>query len=246
MKSNRLIQVLCGAGLALQLCENSAAQPSIGITICASDFSVYGDQQNKQQFNSTFPNFSAGGSAMNPYDGSSASGAQTIAYAGGIFTGSGRITEIAGNSQGVSSTTADGETSVFITFVVTNAFHYQFESSVSTRDNVRGNVLFNGLNTLNNSGGTVTASGTLDPNQYTLRAYMTMGTNLGPGSGTWSYSLSLVPANIPPGRFTTDQNLGNSANWTTIFSNTVTMPLLSFTNGSSESVKAGCFWASHN
>jgi hypothetical protein len=202
MKANNLFQILLGGLLAIQICVKSAAQPTVNVTVSSSDFTVIGDEENKQEASSTLPNFSASGSATSPLDQSSASGAQTISFGGGIFAGAGRIDVRAGQSNGKVTEIAAGETSVFILFTITNSFHYQFVSSVSADLNVNGFVTFNGLG---NSNGQVTASGTLVSNQYQLRAFTSSGSNDVNGSGTWSYSLSLVPANIPAGRLTAAQ-----------------------------------------
>jgi hypothetical protein len=202
MKAKKLIQILLVGVLALQVCVKSAAQPTVAITVSSSDFSVIGDEANMQQANSNLPNFSASGSETAPLDNSFVSGAQTSAFSGGTFTGSGRIAVRAGQANGKTTEIAAGETSVFIIFKITNAFNYQFVCSVSTTANVNGVVTFNGLS---NSNGQVTASGTLASNQYQLHAFCSSGTNDVSGIGTWSYALSLVPANINPGRFTTAQ-----------------------------------------
>ncbi len=207
MKTNYLIQILLVSLLALQVCLKSAAQPTPAIIFSASDFSVIGSEQNKTVAMSDSPNFSAAGTASSPLDGSSASGAQTISFGGGTFTGSGRMTTRAGEANNKITEIAAGETSVFIRFQITNSFHFQFVSSVSTVGDMEAEVNFSmtNANGITITNGQITASGTLAPNQYQLHAFSSSGTNNVGGSGTWSYSLALIPADIMPGRFTAAQ-----------------------------------------
>ncbi len=202
MKAHHFIQILLGGFLALQVCVKSGAQPTPEIIFSSSDFSVIGDQANKKEAMANAPNFSAAGTITTPLDGSSASGAQTIAFGGGIFRGSGQINTHTGLYNGKVSEIAAGETSVFIRFELTNAYYYQFEASVFTIGDIDGVIMFNGNNYSN---GQFTANGILGTNQYDLRAFLGSGTNNQRGEGTWSYLLSLVPANIDPGRFTEAQ-----------------------------------------
>jgi hypothetical protein len=155
--------------------------------------------ENEQIYRSTDPNFSASGTAYSPFDASSASGAQTSSFGGGTFSGSGRLITRAGQANGQISEIASGETSVFVRFEITNAYHYQFAASVSTVGDEAAIVIFNGVTYSN---GTFTASGTLGTNQYQLQALLRSGNQNVGGSGTWSYSLSLIPADIMPGRIT--------------------------------------------
>ncbi len=197
MKANYLIQILLGGFLALPACVKCTAQPSIKVLTSGSDFTVYASLENMQISSSQLSTYSASGVEKSPLDGSRAAGAQTITYGGGIFTGSGRLNIFPGSG----STVASGETSVFIEFETTNAFHYQFISAVSTADAVNGYVSFNGLSNYN---GTVTADGTIGSdtgtNQYVLQV-LVAGHDANPGNGTWSYSLALIPANIAAGQF---------------------------------------------
>ena len=205
MKNNNLIQILLGGCLALQVCAQPVPQPTN--LMFGSDFSVVGSALNKVVARSTAGNFTASGYASSPLDGSSAFGAQTIAYGLGTFTGSGSLHIEAGD---LPPEIASGETDVFIYFQTSNMFHYQFVSSLSTSGQFHGYVIFSDLGnpggiSFSNSGGTVTASGTIGPGWYWLQAIM--AGNRGPGSGIWSYSLSLTPADIP-GRFTAGQKAG--------------------------------------
>jgi hypothetical protein len=200
MTRNNLIRVLLGGFLALQVCLKATAQPSPVLISSGSDFSVYGSMEDQQTYRSTSPNFSASGTAYSWMDGSSASGAQTCSFGGGIFEGSGRLIIQAGQANGRISEIASGGTSVYVTFEITNAYHYQFVASVSTVGSEAGIVIFNGGKYSN---GAFTASGTLGTNQYTLQALLgSSGSQAISGSGTWSYSLSLIPADITPGRIT--------------------------------------------
>jgi hypothetical protein len=203
MKINGLILILLGGFLALDVCPKSAAQPSLPDVIeSGSGFGLFADPGNKVEGQSSADNYTAKGSISSIIDGSAISGAQTISYGGGVFTGSGRLLASVGKYLGSNSQTAFGDTSVYILFEITNSFHYQFTSSVKTEDNVKGFVSFNGFS---NSFGTVMANGILGSNLYELQALMGVGSNNADGSGVWSYSLSLIPSDIMPGRFSAAQ-----------------------------------------
>jgi hypothetical protein len=147
-------------------------------------------------------NFTASGFERNYFDESRVAAVQTSTYGGGNFTGAGRLQVWAGSVEGQPSEFAVGETSVYILFQIANAFNYHLLSSVSSQGNVHGFVIFNGAG---NFGTVVDAAGTLPPGQYVLQAGMFTSTNSSDGLGIWSYSLSLIPANIGPGKLTAAQ-----------------------------------------
>jgi len=201
MKANNLIQMLIGAIVPLHM--NAQVVPIPEDVQSASDFSVSAAGGDNTTVSGNRGNFTASGSAISKNDGSSISGAQTITYGGGTFTGSGRLDALAGLLEGEPSMSCSGETSVYIIFHINTPFNYQFQSTVVTSEHIVGDIRFNGLV---NQSGTLFKSGTIASNDYVLEAVMDQGAGaLEDGQGTWSYSLALTPANIMPGRFSAAQ-----------------------------------------
>ncbi|HEV2391592.1 MAG TPA: hypothetical protein VG146_04425 [Verrucomicrobiae bacterium] len=194
MKINHLIQILIGGFVPFHMWAQPVPVPDVlGSASSFTVIAVEGD--GDYQTNSDLDDFSASGSCYSQLDGSAASAAQWINYLFGTeFNGAGRLRVVAGNYLGEPSTSAVGTTSVYILFKITNSFHYQFESTVTTTQDILGHVTFDGID---NSNGTMLANGTISSNLYALHALMAQGNGSGDGEGTWSYSLSLTPANTP-------------------------------------------------
>ena len=206
MKANHLIYLLLGGFLALQVCPKSTAASTFNILIVADSFDLDADQGDHIHSDSKFTTWTPSGSVSSPFDASSVHGAVHLLGGSGILTGSGSMGVNAGSFDSQPSLSCSGVENVYMLISVTGVVNYRFVSSVQANGNIDGGVTWIGHD--NNSqagGGTVQESGTLLTGEFQLDAQMSVGAEDGSGSGTWSFSLSLIPSDIMPGKLSAAQ-----------------------------------------
>lgn len=202
------IQALLPSLMMLLACPKAAAQ--VRVLTSTYNLSVFGNPDSStKKGNGTY--FSDAVYAHNSIVFTSISAAESIDYRDETFSGYGNV-RVTGD-VGLPSLGVAGNTAAYILFNVTNAFRYQWVSTVDLHGNVKGYTRFNGVT---NSGGTVRLTGTIKAGDLNeIQVLMNQGTNAASGQGDWAYSLSLTPT-LVPSRFTKDQKENLSAQETAL------------------------------
>ena len=205
MKANHLIHLLLGGFLALQICPKSIAA-DFKFLVVADNFDLLADEGGHAQSKDTATTWTPAGSVQSPFDSSSLRGAVKLLGGSSILTGSGSMGVNVGSFADGPSLSCDGVEDVFMLLSVTGVVNYRFDSSVQANGNIDSIVAWIGHTNNGEAGdGTVHEAGTLLTGEFQLHAQMSVGAADASGSGTWSFSLSLMPADIAPGKLSEAQ-----------------------------------------
>lgn len=198
MKTKRLIQIVLGGILALQLGSTCSGQGSYaGITISNfTTFTLGAASGGSIMANSPLLTWSEGGVLYSPLDHSEIYGAIEVARSVGIATGSGSLNIKPGEYDGQPSALVSGFETSYTLFHLTgaNGYNYRLISSVHVSGNVQGRVTFAGVP--NSGSGEFQVSAFLPPGEYVLEASLNTGASDSGGQGALSYALALLPAAV--------------------------------------------------
>jgi hypothetical protein len=207
MKTKHLIHVLLGGFLALHVCPKSTAQSGFTILGVADTFNFSANDGGDAVNDGKSVTWTASGAVESPVDYSSMHGSVHLLGGVGILTGSGNMGVNVGSYLSKPSISVSGVETIYVLIQVTGVVNYRLVSTVSAGGAVQGGVTWIGHNNSGAAGGgtaTVMESGTLETGEFQLKVVMSNG-GVGSGHGTWSYSLSLIPADIAPGKLSAAQ-----------------------------------------